>query len=175
MPGQVGNQKNEVIHAPALNFSKFTTWATGIGTLGAAVFGLTQVFPKDQNPMVTVGIFAVVAAGLLTIAIVTAVDVYSRSYVTAAQLKTSPSQKEQKQNLAKQNGAIDKTNGLSVLATFGEPFFVQVQGRGNGSFKVLAIGWDANTKSTTYLVARQHERPIWVTEDLVETIQPAKR
>src|SRR5215831_15549308 len=130
MPGQVGNKNNDIIQAPALNFSKFTTWATGIGTIGAAVFGLTQVFPKDQNPMITVGIFAVVAAGLITIAIVTAVDVYSRSYVTAAQLKTS-SQKEQKQNLEKQNGVLDKSNGSNVLAAFGEPFFVQVHGRGN--------------------------------------------
>jgi len=175
MQDQVGNQNNEIIQAPALDFSKYTTWATGIGTLGAAVVALLQVFPKDQNPAITVGAFAVIVAGLLTIAIVTAVDVYSRAYVTAANLKTSPSNAAQKEDSAQQNGAIDKTNGTSILATLGEPFSVQVHGRGNGSFRVLAIGWDASTKSTTYLVARQHERPIWVNEDVVETIQPQKR
>jgi hypothetical protein len=162
MTNQVGKQDAEIIQAPALDFSKYTTWAAGIGTLGTAVVALVQSF-SGVNPAIVDGALAVVAVGLLAIAFVTATDVASRAYATAAQLKASlPSDSSQKKTSAL------KANGTNALATIGTPFSVQVHGRGNEPFRVLAIRYDADAKSTIYLVARQNERPMWIKEDEVQ-------
>ena len=167
MPAQDGKQDDPAfIQTPALNFSKFTTWGAGIGTLGTAIVALVQSF-SGVNPAVVDGALAVVAVGLLAIALVTATDVASRAYATAAKLKASPSNSAHKETSASEASA-HKANGANTLATIGAPFSVQVHGKGNESFSVLAIRCDADAKSTTYLVARQNERPMWVKEDDIQ-------
>ena len=151
------------IQTPALNFSKFTTWGAGIGTLGTAIVALVQSF-SGVNPAVVDGALAVVAVGLLAIALVTATDVASRAYATAAKLKASPSDSAHKE------ASAHKANGTNTLATIGAPFSVQIHGKGNKSFSVLALRCDDDAKSTTYLVARQNDRPMWVKEDEIQAI-----
>lgn len=154
--------EGDEVKGGTFNVTKYGVSVALAGLLAALVAGAQQFKAAEVSEPVTIAALAVVSVGLVAAALVAVADFVARAYVTAA-LRTAPPPAGQPSTL---QSSAPARQAVSVTA-LPPGCLLRVMGHGDAPFIALAVQWNEPTQATRYLVTREEERPLWVSEDQV--------
>lgn len=161
MAAPTGDTSIEKIENKAFNATKLSGFGSAVTALAGAVAGVIGLF--EERPQATVvAALAVVAVGLIAIAIVVSSDIRARAAVGVASLQfprqASASTVSGPQSASGESHVDERSAHEFVVVSTGAKMGVT---RGDEIYTVLAIRVHPKTEETRFLVAQRNSLPRW--------------